>query len=65
MPVYRLDPIGLSDPNWQASSVMEMVFASAETPLKARELVAAKTGKVTPAGSNFHRSFALHGWTIL
>ncbi len=47
MAAYRLDPINLTDPRWQASSVTEMVWAGADSPDKARELVASKTLKST------------------
>lgn len=47
MGVYRLDPMNLADPRWQASSVKEMVWAGADSPDKARELVASKTLKAT------------------
>jgi hypothetical protein len=52
MSVYRLDPIAhrLVDPNWQASTIKELVFASAETPDAARELVAQKTMSFSSPG---------------
>jgi hypothetical protein len=43
MGTYRLDPILPNDPGWQLSTIREGVFVVAETPEKARELVASKT----------------------
>ena len=42
MSVYRLDPINLADPSWELSSVKEAVWAGAQTPAEARDLVALK-----------------------
>ena len=42
MSVYRLDPINLTDPSWELSSVKEAVWAGAQTPMAARDLVALK-----------------------
>jgi hypothetical protein len=43
MRVYRLDPIYLDDPCWQASSVTEPVWVAAATAARARQLVAEQT----------------------
>jgi len=43
MSVYRLDPINLTDPSWELSSVKEAVWAAAATDSAARELVSHKT----------------------
>ena len=43
MSVYRLDPINLTDRSWELSSVKEAVWAGAQTPTAARDLVALKS----------------------
>lgn len=43
MSTYRLDPINLIDRRWQASSIKETVWAGADNPNEARQIVAAKT----------------------
>jgi hypothetical protein len=44
MPVYRLDPINLSDARWRTmSSIKECVWVEADTPEQARDLVAGRT----------------------
>lgn len=43
MSVYRLDPISLNDPCWQASSVKELLFVGARSDKEARQFAAGKT----------------------
>ena len=43
MNVYRLDPIILNDPCWQASSIKELLFVGASNDKEAREFAAQKT----------------------
>jgi hypothetical protein len=47
MSVYRLDPIKLNHPRWEASTIKETVWVIAENPKEARDLVAAKTLHLT------------------
>jgi hypothetical protein len=50
MSVYRLDPINLNDPCWQASSVKELLFVGANNDKEAREFAAQQTtAMVSPA----------------
>jgi hypothetical protein len=44
MSVYRLNPIDPKDASWGFSTEQGCVWAGAETPTQARELVARKTG---------------------
>jgi molybdate transport system regulatory protein len=43
MNVYRLDPMILSHPSWQASSIKELLFVGAGSDKEAREFAAKKT----------------------
>lgn len=47
MVLYRLDPLSLDDPRWQASSVAESVWVAAATAARARQLVAEQTLRST------------------
>lgn len=55
MGVYRLDPnpLNLDHPSWQASSIKEAVWAGAESPNAARELVARLTMQLVQPATKF------------
>ena len=50
MAVFRLDPIDTKHLSWSRSDAKYAVWAGAETPAQARNLVAVKTMKATVAG---------------
>ena len=50
MAVFRLDPIDTKHPSWSRSDAKYAVWAGADTPAQARNLVAAKTIKAIVAG---------------
>ncbi len=44
MKVYRLEPIDVDHPSWKYSVEQSQVWACAQSPADARDLVAARTG---------------------
>lgn len=63
MPIYRLTPTNLSDPNWRASTYRDVIVVRAKSEDQARSL-AAGAFDTTLVPSSPHRSVATPLWRL-